>query len=54
MHAPVLLLPISELSPQAFMVDLGSLSVQNMLLEPEEGVGIDAYGINLDSIKASR
>ena len=53
-HAPVLILPVSEDSAQAFMVDLGSISVRNMLLPLDEGAGVEAYGINLDSLKASR
>ena len=53
-HAPVLLLPVSETSAQAFMLDLGSISIKNMLLPLDEGAGIEAYGINLDSLKVSR
>ncbi|CAI8053015.1 Vacuolar protein sorting-associated protein 13C, partial [Geodia barretti] len=53
-HAPVLILPVSDTSSQAFMVDLGSVSVRNMLLPLDEGAGVEAYGINLDSLKASR
>ena len=53
-HAPVLILPVSETSNQAFVVDLGSVSVKNMLLPLDEGAGVEAYGINLDSLKASR
>ena len=57
MHAPVLILPFSEDSDQAFMVDLGSLDIKNTLLMPDQSqlhVGIDAYGIKLESFKASR
>ena len=54
LSAPVLLIPVSEVSAQAFMINLGSISAQNMLLSPEEGVGMEAFGINLDSFKASR
>ena len=57
MHAPAFLLPLSEESSQAFMVDLGKVQVLNALLMPEhtEGyIGIDGYGITLDSFKISR
>ena len=56
-HAPVLILPISETSRDGFMVDLGSLAVRNTLLIPDQSlvqVGVDAYGIKLDSFKISR
>lgn len=56
-NAPVLILPISETSRDGFMVDLGSLAIQNTLLVPDQSqvqVGIDAYGIKLDSFKVSR
>lgn len=56
-HAPVLILPISESSKDGFMVDLGSVAIQNTLLIPDQSqvqVGIDAYGIKLDSFKVSR
>ena len=56
-QAPVLLLPISEQSDQGFMVDLGSVAIQNTLIVPDQSqvrVGIDAYGIKLDSFKVSR
>lgn len=56
-HAPVLFLPVSEESPQSFVLDLGSVSIQNTLLIPDHtagNIGIDAYGIKLDSFKVSR
>ena len=57
MQAPVLILPVSEHSDQGFMIDLGSLAIQNTILVPDQSqvrVGIDAYGIKLDSFKVSR
>ena len=56
-NAPVVLLPVSEVSDQCFMIDMGSLAVQNTLLIPDKSqvrVGIDAYGIKLESFKVSR
>jgi len=56
-HAPVLVLPVSEESPQGFMMDFGSVSIQNTLIIPDHTaghIGIDAYGIKLDSFKVSR
>ena len=56
-HAPVLVLPVSETSKEGFMVDLGSLAIENTLLIPDQSVGqlgVDAYGIKLDSFKISR
>ncbi len=56
-HAPVLILPVGEHSDQGLMVDLGSLAIRNTLLTPDQSqvrVGIDAYGIKLDSFKVSR
>ena len=48
MHAPAVLLPVSEDSTQSFMVDLGKVTMKNTLLRPEhteEYIGIDGYGI---------
>lgn len=56
-HAPVLLIPTNQRSEQGIMVDLGSLAVQNTLLIPDQSagnIGIDAYGITLNSFKISR
>ncbi len=53
-HAPVLIVPISETSSDGFMVDLGSIAVQNTLLVPDQKAYIDAFGIRLDSFKVSR
>ena len=55
-HAPVLILPISETSRDGFMADLGSVAIQNTILvaDQQARVSIDAYGIKLDSIKVSR
>ena len=56
-HAPVIIFPVSESSNQGFMMDLGSLAIQNTLLVPDQSqrrVGIDAYGIKLESFKVSR
>ena len=57
MHAPAILLPLSEDSNQGFMVDLGKVKLLNALLKPEhteEYIGIDGYGITLESFKISR
>ena len=57
MHAPAVLLPVSEDSTQSFMVDLGKVKLLNTLLKPEhteEYIGIDGYGITLESFQISR
>jgi len=55
-HAPVLIVPVGGDSRDGFMVDLGSVAVQNTLLIPDQQARacIDAFGIKLDSFKVSR
>ena len=53
-HAPVFLLPLNDEMDQALMVDLGSLTVKNTLLTPDQQHSIDAFGVKLDSFKVSR
>jgi hypothetical protein len=61
-HAPVLIIPRQGFTDKeglghGFMVDLGCLEVKNTLIVPDQSqvrVGIDAYGIKLESFKVSR
>lgn len=53
-QAPVFLLPLNESTNQALMVDLGSFSVKNTLLAPDQEHSIDAFGVKLDAFKVSR
>ena len=53
-HAPVFFLPLNDTMNQALMVDLGSLSVKNTLLVPDQEHSIDAFGVNLEAFKVSR
>ena len=53
-HAPVFFLPLNDAMTQALMIDLGSLSVKNTLLQPDQEHSIDAFGVNLDAFKVSR
>ena len=55
-HAPVLVVPLTDQMEQGLMVDLGSVNIENTLLvpDPSSNVAIDAYGVKLDSFKVSR
>ena len=53
-HAPVFILPLSDVMDQAVMVDLGSLSVKNTVIALDQEHSIDAFGVKLDAFKVSR